>query len=408
MCPNGETVPKTDVLERMTFLGDPALIRLRPAMYIGNILSTGLHNLVFDIVFNAVDEAVVGFCKNILLQLHVDGSVSVIDDGRGIPVEILPELRMSTLEKLFTISGCGGAYGGAQGVRALSEWLEAEVCRNGRVYRIEFERGQLVSALADVGPAPANQTSTTITFKPDTEIFADINFSYDTLRDRFRELAFLNKGLALSIIDEREDGKSETFKFDSGIAEYVADLNQREQVDHLPIYIHKLVEKVAIEIIHRDPDPVSIVDISVEVALQYSNSGDERIRCYTNNAYNPVGGTHFSGFRAGITRALRAYGRKEGHFKEGLEFKSEDFRGGFTAVVSIRHPAPLFMGSTRLSLGNPEVSRLTSSIVYEFFTKYLETNPKEATRICERVVHNAEARIAAKNERLQAKRRVKE
>ena len=378
----------------MKTLRDAAHIRQNPDMYIGNTQSSGLHHLVFEIVYNSVDEALAKFCNIIKIVVHVDGSISVVDDGRGIPVDTNPETGKSALEEALTIIGnsakfdnaaykvSAGLHGmGAKAVNALSEWMVAEVRRNDRVYKIEFSRGFATSKLMDIGPAPAKLTGTTITFKVDPEVFGDLQFSYDTLCERLRELAFLNKGLALSLVDEREK-KSELFKYDGGIAEYVAYLNTGEQVDHQPIYIHKIVD-----------------NISVEVALQYCNSEDERVRCYTNNAYNPVGGTHLSGFRTGITRVLQSYGKKEGHFKEGLELKGDDFREGLTAVVSIGHPDPHFEAQTKIKLNNPEVEGLTASVVYEFLSEYLEKNPVEGKRICRKIVLAAEARIAAKKAR---------
>ena len=266
--------------ENMKTLRDAAHIRQNPDMYVGNTQSSGLHHLAYEIVYNSVDEALAGFCNLIKVTVHVDGSLSVADDGRGIPVDI-KESGKSTLEEAMTIVGTSakfdnaaykvsaGLHGmGSKAVNALSEWTEAEVRRNGRVFKIEFEKGYATTALMDMGPAP-KQTGTTITFKPDTEIFGELQFNYDTLTDRFRELAFLNKGLALAVLDER-DGRSETFRYDGGIAEYVAYLNTGEQVDHQPIYMTRTVD-----------------NIQVEVALQYCNSEDERVKCYTNNAYNP-------------------------------------------------------------------------------------------------------------------------
>ena len=386
-------VPGEYTGDNMKTLRDAAHIRQNPDMYVGNTQSSGLHHLVYEIVYNSVDEALAGYCSLIKVTINVDGSISVADDGRGIPVD-MKESGKSTLEEAMTIVGTSakfdndayrvsaGLHGmGSKAVNALSEWTEAEVRRNDRVYKIEFERGYATSALKNVGPAPKGVTGTTITFKPDSEIFGELTFNYDTLNDRFRELAFLNKGLAIAVIDERT-GKGETFKFDGGIAEYVAYLNTGEQVDHVPIYMMRTVDQ-----------------IQVEVALQYSNSEDERVRCYANNAYNPVGGTHLSGFRAGITRVLQVYGKKEGHFKEGLELKGEDFREGLTAVVSIGHPDPHFEAQTKIKLNNPEVEGITSSVVYEYMTEYLERNPSEGKRICRRIALAAEARLAAKKAR---------
>ena len=380
--------------DNMKTLRDAAHIRQNPDMYVGNTQLSGLHHLAYEVVYNSVDEALAGYCKQIKIVLHVDGSIAVIDDGRGIPVDIKADTGKSALEEALTVVGNSGKFDndaykvsaglhgmGSKAANALSEWTVAEVRRNGRVYKMEFARGYATSKLQDVGPAPAKTTGTSITFKPDAEIFGTLTFGYETLSDRFRELAFLNKGLHLALVDEIQ-GKAENFQYAGGIAEYVAYLNTGEHVDHAPIYIHKVVDK-----------------ISVEVALQYSNSEDERVRCFTNNAYNPVGGTHLSGFRTGITRVLQNYGKKEGHFKETIELKGEDFREGLTAVVSIGHPDPHFEAQTKIKLNNPEVEGLTSSVVYEFMSEFLEKNPAVAKIICKKIMLAAEARIAARKAR---------
>ena len=353
-------------------LKDAAHIRQNPGMYVGNTHSEGLHHLVYEIVYNSVDEALAGYCKHIKVILHVDGSCSVVDDGRGIPVDLKPETGRSTLEEALTIAGSSGKFDnaayrvsaglhgmGAKAMNALSEWCEAEVRRDGRVYQMEFERGYATGPLKDIGPAPAGQTGTTITFKPDAEIFGELTFSYDKLADRFRQISYLNSGLDIQLVDERDD-KSERFYSEGGIAEYVVYLNQNqgEQGEHAPIYIKREVN-----------------GITVEVAIQY-NSGENRVeQCFTNNAYNPDGGTHLSGFRAGLTRSLTAYGRKEGHFRENIELRGEDFREGLTAVVSIGHPDPNFESQTKVKLTNPEVDGIVASVVYEALSEYLERNP---------------------------------
>jgi DNA gyrase subunit B len=389
----------------MKSLKDAAHIRQNPGMYVGNTQSAGLHHLVYEIVSNSVDEALAGYCKNIRVVIHKeDGSISIADDGRGIPVGIKKDTGKSALEEALTIAGNSGKFDnkayrmsiglhgmGAKAMTALSEWAEAEVRREGRVYKMEFERGYATSELQDLGPAPDGKTGTTITFKPDPEMFGDLTFSYDTLVDRFREIAYLNKGLAISLVDER-DGRSESFRFEGGIAEYVVWLNEKETPEHPPIYIHREVDYPL------DVDKLGL-KIVVEIALQYT-TGEEKIeRCFTNGAFNHIGGTHLSGFRAGITKAVNAYGKKEGHFKEGLELRGDDFREGLTAVICIGHPDPLFESQTKVKLNNPEVEGIVSSVVYEALTDYLEKNPKEATRICKKIQLSAEARIAAKKAR---------
>ena len=387
--------------ENLKTLKDAAHIRQNPGMYVGNTDSSGLHHIVYEVVYNSVDEALAGYCKNIKVTIHVDGSISVADDGRGIPVGIKPETGKSTLEEALTIAGTSGKFDneayrvsaglhgmGAKAMNALSEWCNAEVRRDGKVYQMDFERGYAVSALKTIGPAPAGQTGTTITFKPDPEIFGDLTFDYDTLANRFRQIAFLNKGLAITIADER-DHRSERFYSESGIPEYVVFLNTGEQVQYDPIYIRK-------ELPWKKDSQLTVV---VEVALQY-NAGESRVeQCFANNAYNSDGGTHLSGFRSGLTRAVTAYGRKEGYFKESIELRGEDFREGLTAVVSIGHPDPSFESQTKVKLTNPEVDGMVSSVVYEALTDYLEKNPKPAEWICKKIMLSAEARIAAKKAR---------
>ena len=390
--------------ENMKSLKDAAHIRQNPGMYVGNTQSAGLHHLVYEIVSNSVDEALAGFCKQIRVTIHKDESISIADDGRGIPVGVKKDTGKSALEEALTVAGNSGKFDnaayrfsvglhgmGAKAMTALSEWCEAEVRRDGRVYKMEFERGYATSPLQDLGPAPGGQTGTTITFRPDStaEMFGDLTFDYDTLADRFREIAYLCKGLAISLVDERF-GRSDSFRFEGGIAEYVIWLNQGETAEHAPIYVKKEVE-------YNTTENTGLgLKIAVEIALQYTTSEDEKVRCYTNNAYNPVGGTHMSGFRSGLTRAINAYGKKEGHFKPELEVRGEDFRSGLTAVVSIGHPDPLFESQTKIKLNNPEVEGIVNSVVYEFLTEYLEKNPKEAATICKRIGLAAELRLAAK------------
>ncbi|VTU00593.1 dna gyrase subunit b : DNA gyrase subunit B OS=Singulisphaera acidiphila (strain ATCC BAA-1392 / DSM 18658 / VKM B-2454 / MOB10) GN=gyrB PE=3 SV=1: HATPase_c: DNA_gyraseB: Toprim: DNA_gyraseB_C [Gemmataceae bacterium] len=387
--------------ENMKSLKDAAHIRQNPGMYVGNTQSGGLHHLVYEIVSNSVDEALGGYCTQIRVTLHADNSVTVSDDGRGIPVGIKKDTGKSALEEALTIAGNSGKFDnaayrvsiglhgmGAKAMNALSEWCEVEVRRDGTVYKMEFERGYATSPLQNLGPTPDKKTGTSITFKPDPEMFGDLKFSYETLCDRFREIAYLNRGLALSLHDERETpARSEAYKFDGGIAEYVEWLNTGQTVEHPPIYIKKEVEHATV---------AGALMVSTEVALQYT-AGEEKIeRCFTNGAFNPIGGTHLSGFRSGLTKALNAYGKKEGHFKEGLEVRGEDFREGLTVVISVGHPDPVFESQTKVRLNNPEMEGIVNSVVYGYMTEYLEKNPKEAARICKRIALSAEARIAAR------------
>jgi DNA gyrase subunit B len=374
--------------EHVKVLRDAAHIRQRPGMYIGDTSVQGLHHLVYELVYNSVDEALEGYCKNIHIKIAVDGSLSVTDDGRGIPVEVHPDVGRPTLEVVMTTVGAGakfdkrtyktsaGLHGmGAKAVTALSEWALAEVRRNGHAYQQEYERGKPITEVKEVGVSP--KTGTKVQFKPDPEIFHNVTFDYDRLESRLRELAFLNKGLSIKLTDERTN-KEETFHYAGGVAEFVEYLDRSEEVLHKPIYIDQLVD-----------------DVRVEVALQYTTGEEERVRAYANNAYNHGGGTHLSGFRAALTRSLNAYGSKENYFKNNLQPIGEDFREGLTAIVSIQVPEPQFESQTKVRLNNPEVEGIVTSVVNEQLAKFLEENPKDATRIMKKVVLAAEAREAA-------------
>ncbi len=384
--------------ESVQIYRDAEHIRHRPGMYIGDTGTRGLHHLVYELVHNSVDEALAGYCKNILIKIHVDRSISCSDDGRGIPVEMHAQAGRSTLEVVLTTSGAGakfdkrsyktsaGLHGiGAKAVTALSEWTEAEVRRNGKVYVMEFERGKAINDVKEIGVS--KQTGTKITFRPDPEIFKDATFDFDTLESRLRELAFLNKGLSIKLVDERTS-KEEVFFYAGGVAEFVEYLDRMEETLHKPIHIEKVVD-----------------DVRVEVALQYTVGEEERIRCYTNNAYNSGGGTHLSGFKGALTRTLNGYGTKENLFKNDLAPIGEDFREGLTAIISVQVPEPQFESQTKIRLNNPEVEGIVSSVLQEQLSKFLEENPKEATKIMKKVILAAEAREAAAKAKKQLKDR---
>jgi DNA gyrase subunit B len=378
---------------------DTAHIRQRPGMYIGDTSHKGLHHLVYELVYNSVDEALAGHCHLIHVKINVDGSLSCSDDGRGIPVDEHPEAKRPTLEVVMTTVGAGakfdkntykvsaGLHGiGAKAVTALSEWVEAEIRRDGKVYTQEYERGKPITEVMEIGVthqdgapsenAAVRRTGTRITFKPDPQVFKDVKFDYDTLEVRLRELAFLNKGLAIRLTDEGA-GKDELFKYDGGIAEFVEYLNRMADTLHKPVYIDKTVEHVR-----------------VEVSFQYTTDEEERMRCYANNAYNSMGGTHLSGFRAALTRALNGYGTKENIFKNVTPI-GEDFREGLTAIISVQVPEPQLEAQTKIRLNNPEVEGIVATVVQEALTKYLEENPKDAQKIMKKVTLAAEAREAA-------------
>lgn len=370
-------------------------IRHRPGMYIGDTGEHGLHHLVSELVHNSIDEALAGYCKNIHVVMHLDGSLSVTDDGRGIPVEMHPTEGRPTLEVVMTVSGSSGKFDnnvykvsaglngmGAKAVTALAEWSEAQVRRGGRVYVQKYERGKPVTDVQDIGASPANQTGTKVTFKPDPLIFGETRFSYSKLAERLRELAYINRGIAIYLLDEAT-GREEKFLYAGGIAEFVQYLNREETAVHQhPIYLNKRVE-----------------DVNVEVAFQYNHGESELVRCYANNAYNPMGGTHLSGFRAGLTRTLNAYGIKEKIFKDDLKPESTDYREGLTAIVSVQLPAPKFESQMKVRLTSPEVEGIVTSVVNELLGDFLEQNPKDAERILKKAMLAAEARKAAQKAR---------
>ncbi len=389
--PNAAEANGTYESENIDVLRDAEHIRHRPGMYIGDTGVKGMHHLVYELVHNSVDEALAGHCTLIQVKIGTDGSVTVADDGRGIPVEVHPKVGLSSLEVVMTMSGAGGKFDkrayktsaglhgiGAKAVTALSEWTEAKVRRNGKVYVQDYERGKAVTPVREMGIYKDGRTGTEVSFRPDPEIFHSAAFDYGTLESRLRELAFLNKGIKIALRDERT-GQQETFHYAGGVAEFVEYLNRTEEPLHKPVYIDRTVD-----------------DVRVEVALQYTREGDqERVLTYANNAYNPGGGTHLSGFRGALTRTLNVYGSKEGMFKNDLQPIGEDFREGLTAVVSVQVPEPQFESQTKIRLNNPEVEGIVTSVVNEHLAKYLEENPKDAKKILGKVVLAAEAREAA-------------
>lgn len=375
-------------VDQVKLLRDAAHIRQRPGMYVGNTSTTGLHQLVYELVHNSIDEALAGYCKNISVTIHVDGSATVDDDGRGIPVEEHPDEKRPTLEVVMTKVGAGakfdnkaykvsaGLHGmGAKAVTALSEWAEARVRRNGRTYMQKYERGYATSEVSEIGAS--THTGTTISFRPDPQIFHDSTFSFDSLADRLRELAFLNRGIRIALLDERT-GQKETFYFEGGLAEFVAFLNTGEEVEHKPISFSKVID-----------------NIKVEVALQYSKSESEQVRCYANNAYNPVGGTHLTGFRTALTRTLGNYGERNNFWKSDEKPEGIDYREGLTAVVSVQLANPHFESQTKVRLNNPEVEGAVAAVVSEFLGRHLEEHPKEAQRIMNKILLALKARKAA-------------
>jgi DNA gyrase subunit B len=380
-------------------LKDAAHIRHRPGMYIGDTGKNGLHHLVYELVHNCVDEALAGYCKNIQVKIDVDGSCSVADDGRGIPVDVHPELGISSLEAVATLVGAGGKFDhgaykvsaglhgmGLKAVTALSEWTEAQVQRSGRTYVQEYERGKAVTPVKDVGAS--KRTGTRVTFRYDPEIFRDADFDYATLEVRFRELAFLNKGLALRLTDARTN-KEQTFKYDGGIAQFVEELVKLREESPLHKQVIAIDRTVPLENTSASEEPPG--EVRVEVAMTYTNADGERVHCYTNNTNNPMGGTHLTGFYRALTRTLNDYGAKHNAFGKITPI-GEDFRKGLTLVISIQHPTPQFNAQTKEKLNNVEVDGIVARIVYEHLSRYLEENPKDAQAIMKKVLFEAEAR----------------
>jgi DNA gyrase subunit B len=370
-------------------------VRARPSMYIGDTTSRGLHHLIWEIVDNSVDEAMAGFAKTVHVRLNKDGSCTVSDDGRGIPVGIHPTEKIPTVELVFAKLGAGGKFNQADGaykvsgglhgvggsvVNALSEWLEVKVDREGRRHEMTFERGKKSSDLKVTGKS--QRTGTEVTFKADSQMFPDIEFKYEILQKRMRELAYLNEGLHVIIEDERT-GKRDEFKYDQGLVEYVRYMNDAKTTLHPVIYFKK-------------EDGQS--NLMVEVALQYNDGYSETIESFANNINTHEGGTHLSGFKTALTGTINRYAEKLGMLKE-MRPTGEDVREGLIAVISVKLPKPQFEGQTKTKLGNGEVEGFVSSAVGERLGQFFEEHPKEAKAICEKGMMAAEAREAARKAR---------
>jgi DNA gyrase subunit B len=378
----------------ITVLAGLEAVRKRPAMYIGDTGVRGLHHLVYEVVDNSVDEALAGYCKHIEVSMNADGSVSVNDDGRGIPVDIHPQENRPAVEVVLTVLHAGGKFdhssykvsGGLHGVgvscvNALSEWLEVEVRRDGKVYHQRYQRGAPVTPLETIGKTQSRGTK--ITFYPDDTIFSTKEFNWDTLSTRLRELAFLNKGIEIRLTQE-ETTRDELFKYEGGIAEFVKLLNKNKNPVHPDVI---LFEK------ERD-------GIVVEIAMQYSDSYNESIFSYANNINTTEGGTHLSGFRSALTRTVNQYGKTNKLLKDDADtMTGEDIREGMTAVVSVKVPDPQFEGQTKTKLGNSEVEGIVSSVVNDELGTFFEENPAIARRIIEKGVLAARAREAARKAR---------
>ena len=375
-------------------------VRRRPAMYIGDVGEKGLHHLVYEVVDNSIDEALAGYCKNISVTINKDNSVTVKDDGRGIPVDIHEKEKKSALEVVMTVLHAGGKFdkgsykvsGGLHGVgvscvNALSDYLKAEVCRNGKRYVQEYSRGVPLGEVKEVGTS--SETGTTITFHPDKDIFIDIHYKYSILVKRMRELAFLNAGIRLTITDlrsEEEGGanKTEEFYSEQGLREFVK-------------YIDSTREPLINDVIYIDTDKYGT---PVEVAMMYNTSYTENLHSYVNNINTIEGGTHVTGFRTALTRTLKKYADDNKLLeKTKVEISSDDFREGITAVISVKVAEPQFEGQTKTKLGNDEVKGMVDRAVGEALNVFLEEHPKEAKTIVEKIILAATARNAARKAR---------
>jgi len=376
----------------ITVLANLEAIRKRPGMYIGTTGPRGLHHLINEVVDNSIDEAMAGFCTKIKIIVHPGNRVEIIDDGRGIPVDVHPKFNVSVLEILMTKLHAGGKFdrksyqvsGGLHGVglrvvNALSRELEVYVRRDGKVYYQKYLRGDPQDRVKVIGES--KERGTTITFLPDSEIFETIEFDFDTISARMRELAFLNKGIEISVIDQKS-GQSHVFRYDGGVVEFVKYLNTGKRALHEPIYFNK--EKNGIK---------------VEIALQYNEGYREDLFAFVNNINTIEGGTHVTGFRTAITRTLNSYAEKNTKEKEFEPLTSDDVREGLTAIISVKIPEPQFEGQTKTKLGNSEVKGIVDSVVSSGLTAFLEQNPAVARIVGEKSTTAAKARIAAKKAR---------
>lgn len=371
-------------------------VRKRPGMYIGSTGPRGLHHLVYEVVDNSIDEALAGICDHIIIKINKNGSVEITDNGSGIPVDIHPQTGKSTVETVLTILHAGGKFdnsaykvsGGLHGVgvsvvNALSNKLVATVKRNGKIYRQEFARGIRKSDLEVIGETNTDETGTTIYFEPDDTIFETVEFSDEVLAKRFREMAFLNKGIKIEFIDERKDLK-EVFHYEGGIKSFVEFINAKKKPVHDEIiYIDEIREETA-----------------VEIAIQYTDSYSEVVLSFANNINTEEGGTHLSGFRSALTRTLNDYGRKNNIIKEKEEnLSGEDVREGISAVISVKLPDPQFEGQTKAKLGNSETRGIVDSVLSEDLAVFLEENPRVGKQILDKALSARRAREAARKAR---------
>ena len=378
-------------------------VRRRPGMYIGSTDARGLHHLVYEIVDNAIDEAMAGYCTHINVYIHLDNSITVVDNGRGIPVDIHPKTGKSALEVALTMLHAGGKFGGSgykvsgglhgvglSVVNALSDELRAEVRRDGKVYRQICQKGIKITEGEVVGICGEDEHGTTITFAPDETIFDEVNYDYDTLTRRLRELAFLNAGVSITVTDERgETDRSDTFHYEGGIVEYVTYLNKNKEVLH-PEPIYFTASKVESE---KD-------SASVEIAMQYNDGYNENVFTYANNINTIEGGSHLVGFRTALTRVVNDYARKYKILKDNdANLSGEDTREGLSAIISVKLTEPQFEGQTKTKLGNAYIRNMVDSAVYAGLMQYMEEHPAQAKTIVDKCLSASRAREAARKAR---------
>ncbi len=372
-------------------------VRRRPGMYVGGTDLKALHHLVYEVVDNSIDEALMGACSRIDIIIHSDSSVTVIDDGRGIPVDIHPEKQKSALEVVMTVLHAGGKFGhssykvsgglhgvGVSAVNALSEWCEVHVYRDGHEYYQRYERGIPQEPVKMTGKAPAHKTGTTTTFKFDREIFkGDVDYRFDTLAQRFREMAFVTRNVKIKLVDERPPEKETTFLFEGGIVSFVRYINRSRDVLHPVYYVEKEID-----------------NIGIEIALQYTDAYSESVFSFANTINTIDGGTHLTGLRTAVTRVINDYARRANLLKDAdPNFTGDDTREGMTAIVSIKHPDPQFESQTKVKLMNPEVQTYVQQVVGESLGAFLEENPSAGKAIVSKCLTSARARDAARKAR---------
>ncbi len=371
-------------------------VRRRPGMYVGGTDVRALHHLIYEVVDNAIDEALAGACDRIEVIIHKDSSVSVIDNGRGIPVDIHPQTGKPALEVVMTTLHAGAKFGqkggykvsgglhgvGVSAVNALSEWCEVEVRRGGKIYRQRYERGRPVTPVEVVGKTKPNDTGTRVTFKYDPTIFKNVDYRFETLVQRLREMAFVTRGVWIRFVDERIE-REMNFYFEGGIVAFVRYLNRHRSPLHPVVYGHRVID-----------------DVEVEIALQYTDAYTESVYSFANTIHTVDGGTHLTGFRSALTRTLNDYARKHGLLKENEpNLTGDDTREGLTAIVSIKHPDPQFESQTKVKLMNPEVQTYVQQVTSETLMDFLENNPSAAKAIIQKCLLSARARAAARKAR---------